>query len=317
MWRATLRAADGTCSEVVARVLVNVTGPWAKQFLRENLGLSTAFDLRLVKGSHIVVPRLYEGDHAFILQNDDRRVIFVYSYERHYTLIGTTDVALTGPPSPCAASAQEVSYLIRAANRYFSRQLTANEVAWSYCGIRPLFDDGSVNPSTITRDYVLRTDSGPQEAPVLSVFGGKITTHRRLAEHALEKLRPWFRGMAAAWTAHAPLPGGDLPDGLVSCVRDLAQRYPALPESLLNSLARRHGALCDRVLGDAHSLEDLGEHFGADLYAREVQYFVDREWAYSAEDVLWRRTKAGLHLTPGQASAVARFVARRTVGAMR
>ena len=316
-WRAILRCADGTQIEVAASALVNVTGPWARQFLLENLQLSTPFNLKLVKGSHIVVPRVYEGDHAFILQNDDRRVIFVYAYERRYTLIGTTDIALTGPPSPCVVGAEEVSYLVSAANRYFSRQLSAADVVWSYCGIRPLFDDGSANPSTITRDYVLRADGAPQEAPVLSVFGGKITTHRRLAEHALEKLRPWFPGTAPAWTARAPLPGGDLPGGLESYARALAQRYPALPDDLLHSLARRHGTLCDRVIGGAHTPQDLGEHFGGDLYAREVQYFIEQEWAHSAEDVLWRRTKAGLHLTSDQARAVARFVARRTLGAMR
>jgi glycerol-3-phosphate dehydrogenase len=317
IWIATLRAADGTRGEVAANALVNVTGPWAKQFLHDNLQLRTTFNLKLVKGSHIVVPRLYEGDHAFILQNDDRRVVFVYAYERIYTLIGTTDVELTGRPAPCAPSTEEVSYLIRAANRYFSRQLTADDVAWSYCGIRPLFDDGSVSPSAVTRDYVLRADAGPRQAPILSVFGGKITTYRRLAEHALEKLAPWFRGIGPPWTEHAPLPGGDLPGGLEPYVHDLAHRYPALPEALLDSLARRHGALCARVLDDARVLADLGEHFGADLYAREVQYFIDREWAHSGEDVLWRRTKAGLHLTPEQAQAVARFVAQRTGGVMR
>jgi glycerol-3-phosphate dehydrogenase len=317
IWIATLRAADGTRSEVAARALVNVTGPWAKQFLHDNLRLPTAFNLKLVKGSHIVVPRLYEGDHAFILQNDDRRVVFVYTYERRYSLIGTTDVELTGRPGPCAASAEEVSYLIRAANRYFSRQLTVNDVAWSYCGIRPLFDDGSVNPSTVTRDYVLRADGKPREAPVLSVFGGKITTYRRLAERALEKLAPWFRGIGPPWTKHAPLPGGDLPGGLAPYVHGLLHRYPALPGPLLDPLARRHGALCTRVLGEARVPADLGEHFGAHLYAREVQYFIDREWAHNGEDVLWRRTKAGLHLTQEQAQGLARFVARRTGGAMR
>ncbi|MBI4207127.1 MAG: glycerol-3-phosphate dehydrogenase, partial [Betaproteobacteria bacterium] len=315
---ATLRAAAGTLTELTAKAIANVAGPWVKQFLHQILRLPTAFNVKLVKGSHIVVPRLYEGDHAFILQNDDRRVVFVYAYERSYTLIGTTDVELEDGPGPCAASTEEVSYLIRATNRYFSRQLTAGDVVWSYCGIRPLFDDGSVNPSAITRDYVLRTDGGARDAPVLSVFGGKITTHRRLAEHALEKLAPWFRGMGQAWTERALLPGGDLPDGLDAYARELAHRYPALPAALLESLARRHGTLCLRVLEDTRVVSDLGEHFGADLYAREVQYFIDREWARTAEDVLWRRTKAGLHLTYEQAQAVARFVSRRTGdGAMR
>jgi glycerol-3-phosphate dehydrogenase len=317
MWTATLAAADGTRNEIAARALVNVTGPWAKQFLHENLQLENAFHLKLVKGSHIVVPRLYEGDHAFILQNDDRRVVFVYAYEGKFTLIGTTDVEWTGRPGPCTASEEELSYLMRAANRYFSRQVAVSDVVWSYCGIRPLFDDGSTNPSTVTRDYVLRVDGEPCEAPVLSVFGGKITTYRRLAEQALEKLAPWFGGMGPAWTKRATLPGGELPGGLGAYASELAQRYPALPQALLESLARRHGTLADRVLGEARALTDLGEHFGADLYACEVEYLMDREWANDAEDILWRRTKAGLHLAPGQAQAVARFVRRRIGSAMR
>jgi len=317
IWRATLRPAGGAPTEVTAKALVNVAGPWVKQFLDETLRLPTPFNLKLVKGSHIIVPRLYVGDHAFVLQNDDRRVIFVYPYEQRYTLIGTTDVELTGRPGPCAASAEEVSYLVRAANRYFTRQSKADDVVWSYCGIRPLFDDGSPNPSAVTRDYVLRLDGGPEDAPVMSVFGGKITTYRKLAEYALAKLAPWFPEMGEPWTEDAALPGGDLPGGLEAYVSELGRRYPALAVAFLTALARRHGSLCPLVLGDARAITDLGEHFGADLYAREVDYFLDREWARTGQDVLWRRTKAGLHLTQAEAQALGRYVAQRAGAAVR
>ena len=312
-WRVTLRADDGTQTEIVAEALANAAGPWVKQLLAETLRQPTTFNLKLVKGSHIVVPRLYEGDHAFILQNDDRRVVFAYSYEQHYTLIGTTDIEVTGAPGPCAASPEEVNYLCRAANRYFARQVKESDVVWSFCGIRPLFDDGSANPSAITRDYVLRVDGDTTTAPVLSVFGGKITTYRKLAEHALAQLAPWFSQMKNAWTAGTPLPGGDLAGvsfnqfASVHFQRD----FPWLPEPLRGALARRHGADAYKVLGNAMSLADLGEPFGADLYAREVDYLIEREWARTAEDVLWRRTKAGLHLTPSEQQAVARYVAQR------
>jgi glycerol-3-phosphate dehydrogenase len=317
LWRATLRLPDGTFTEVAAKALVNATGPWVRQFLVKSLGLSTTINLKLVKGSHIVVPRLYDGDHAFILQNDDRRVIFVYAYEGNYTLVGTTDIETPGPPAPCAASAEEVIYLVRAVNRYFTRALTPGDVVWTYCGVRPLFDDGAASPSAVTRDYVLALDGGLDTAPVLSVFGGKITTYRRLAERVLERLAPWFPGMGKPWTTEAPLPGGRLPGGLRAYGDTLARDCAGLPESLLAALLGRHGSLCRDVLGDARTVASLGEHFGADLYAREVDYFVAREWARTAEDVLWRRTKAGLHLTHEQAHAVARHLSRCPGSAMR
>ena len=317
MWRAAVRLADGSECEVAARALVNATGPWARQFLRDVVQIPTAFNLKLVQGSHILVPRLYEGGHAFILQNEDRRVIFVYGYESDYTLIGTTEVELTGAPDGCATSAAEVSYLVRAANRYFERQITVADVVWHYCGIRPLFDDGSVNPSAISRDYVLHIDGSAQEAPVLSVFGGKITTYRRLAEQVLEKLTPWFRNLGPAWTARSALPGGSLGGGLEAHVQRLTQRYPMLPRTLLASLARRHGGLASDVLGNARTETDLGEHFGGQLFAREVEHFIQNEWAMSADDVLWRRTKSGLHLAPSEQQALARFIAQRADTAMR
>ena len=315
-WRVKLRQSDGDEIELTARALVNVTGPWARQFLENALGIATPFNLKLIQGSHIIVPRLYTGDHAYILQNDDRRVIFVYAYEDRYTLIGTTEVAARAPDA-CTVSQEEIAYLVRAANRYFERPLTVDDVVWSYCGIRPLFDDGSANPSAISRDYVLRVDADAGAAPVLSVFGGKITTYRRLAEQVMERLVPWLNPVRPSWTAASPLPGGDFSGNVDSLVEQLCRRYPTLPPGLLRSLARRHGTLTNRVLDGAQLPAQLGEHFGADLYAREVEYFMRHEWARSVEDVLWRRTKAGLHLSAAQQQAVARFVAQCSNTAVR
>ena len=317
-WRVTLQPGSAAAIEVNARALANVTGPWAKQFINKNMELDTSFGLKLVKGSHIIVPRLYAGEHAFILQNDDRRVVFVYPYEADYTIIGTTDVEHAGDPGTCVASAEEIDYLCRAANRYFSRATTAADVVWSYCGIRPLFDDGAKNVSKITRDYTLRVDGSADTAPVLSVFGGKITTYRRLAEQALEKLADWFPRMKAPWTEQAVLPGGELGVATLDAFIQVLQRdYPALPGALLQSLARRHGAAARAVLTDAKSIADLGEDFGGNLYAREVDYFVRHEWVHSVEDILWRRTKAGLHINATQKQALASYMTNRHSAAMR
>jgi glycerol-3-phosphate dehydrogenase len=297
--------------EVTARAIVNAAGPWVKAVLNDRLRQPSADNVRLVRGSHIVLPRLYEGDHAFILQNDDRRVVFMIPYGEHHTLVGTTDVPHEGDPARPEASAAEVDYLCRAASRYLARPVDAADVVWQYAGVRPLYDDGTVNPSAVTRDYVLRLDTDQGSAPVLSVFGGKITTYRRLAEQALEKLGPWFRrmGMGPSWTADAALPGATIPRGDPTAFEQhLTLRYPRLPHPLLRGLAGRHGALTYDLLGNATVVADLGESFGAELYAREVDYLVEHEWAMSAEDVLWRRTKAGLHMTPAQREAVEHYL---------
>ena len=311
LWRAQLRGREGE-PEVSARAIVNAAGPWVKSVLNERLRQPSPDKVRLVRGSHVVVPRLYEGDHAFILQNDDRRVVFMIPYEERYTLLGTTDVPHDGDPSLPEASAAEVEYLCRAASRYLRRAVGASDVVWRYAGVRPLYDDGSANPSAVTRDYVLRLDSDQDGAPALSVFGGKITTYRRLAEHALHKLAPWFPDMSAAWTAAKALPGGEIPAGdMAGFTRRLAQRYPQLPLPLLRALARRHGALAHEVLGNAAMVEDLGEQFDTELYACEVDYLVERERAVTADDVLWRRTKSGLQLAPARREALARYLGRR------
>jgi glycerol-3-phosphate dehydrogenase len=259
--------------------------------------------VRLVKGSHIVLPRLYEGEHAFILQNDDRRVVFMIPYEDRFTLVGTTDVDFEGDAAALAPSEAEIDYLCRAAGRYLARAPRASEVLWQYAGVRPLYDDGSQDPSAITRDYTLRVDDADGKAPVLSVFGGKITTYRRLAEHALEKLAPYFPGLKPAWTGQAPLPGSDFAER-EAAKRSVFQRYPKIAPNVLQGVFRRHGTLAARVLGDGQ----LGEYYGGGLTERELVYLREREWARTAEDVLWRRTKCGLRMTEAQRRRVAQVV---------
>jgi glycerol-3-phosphate dehydrogenase len=311
-WRAALRGSGGGL-EVRARVIVNAAGPWVLQVL-EGAGVTAVAGIKLVQGSHIVVERLFEGDHAYILQNDDRRVVFACPYEREYTLVGTTDVALDAHIRSCKVTDAEIDYLCRAANRYFSRQVAPTDVKWSYCGVRALIDDGEANPSELSRDYRLRLDGERGEAPLLSVFGGKITTYRRLAERALARLTPFFPRMGPPWTQQAHLPGGELPAGtLDEYGAALSARYPQLPAELIAALVARHGSRAGRVLGDATTLPDLGTAFGGQLYAREIDYFVAHEWARCAEDVLWRRTKAGLHLTAEAGDRVATYV-RSVVG---
>jgi glycerol-3-phosphate dehydrogenase len=272
-----------------------------KRVLNERLGQPSRDAVRLVKGSHIVVPQLYAGDHAFILQNDDRRVVFMIPYEGRYTLVGTTDIPVEHDQEPEASDA-EVEYLCRAVNRYLAKPVSASDVAWRYAGVRPLYDDGTDDPSSITRDYTLRVDDERGHAPVLSVFGGKITTFRRLAEHAMEKLAPYFPAMKPSWTAKQQLPGSDFGATPRQQHRDaFFASQPKVDRETLRGIFRRHGSRAPEVAGDG----DLGEHFGAGLHEREVRYLVEREWAYSAEDILWRRTKCGLHLNASQRERVA------------
>jgi glycerol-3-phosphate dehydrogenase len=300
-WRARLSNGE----EVYARAIVNASGPWVKRVLNERLGQPSADEVRLVQGSHIVVPRRYQGEHAFILQNDDRRVIFMIPFEERFTLIGTTDVPVHGDPANVRASDGEVAYLCRAASRYLARALEPSEVIWRYAGVRPLYDDGARDPSAITRDYTLRLDDAEGAAPVLSVFGGKLTTYRRLAEHALEKLRPYFPHLKGEWTGRTPLPGSDFASR-EEARREVFSRYRALPVPVVEGAFRRHGALSSEVLGDGIT----GEHYGAGLTERELRYFVEREYAGSADDVLWRRSKAGLHLDARQRARVAEAIGR-------
>ena len=302
LWRVTLGPATGATEEVCGRALVNAAGPWVKQVLDDVSAAPTAAAVRHVKGSHIVVPRVHPEDHAYILQNSDNRIIFVIPYESDFSLIGTTDIAVDDFEAP-VISRGEIDYLCEIANG-------AGDVVWTYSGVRPLYDDGTADPSAVTRDYVLKLDTGgDSQAPLLSVFGGKITTYRRLAESALAELKPLFPQMKGDWTREEPLPGGDMPrGGLVAFERDLAGRYPALPAAMRVALVRRHGTRTPRILGEAKTAGDLGTFFGHTLYAAEIDYLVAHEWAHSADDVLWRRTKCGLHLTVDQRNAVAAYL---------
>jgi glycerol-3-phosphate dehydrogenase len=286
LWHASLSGGV----EVQARAIVNAAGPWVKDVLNQRLGQPSRDAVRLVKGSHIVLPRLYDGEHAFILQNDDRRVVFMIPWEGRFTLVGTTDIPVAAPDQ-AEATQDEVDYLCRAVNRYLEKPVAPRAVLWRYAGVRPLYDDGSSDPSAVTRDYTLRLDAAADEAPVLSVFGGKITTYRRLAEHAMEKLAPYFPRLRGAWTGQTPLPGSDFKNR-EDAGKELLARYRDLPPEVLQGVFRRHGTRAIEVLGDGQ----LGEHFGSGLTERELRYFIEREWARSAQDVLWRRTKAGLHL---------------------
>jgi glycerol-3-phosphate dehydrogenase len=265
--------------------------------------------VRHVKGSHIVVPRVHDQPHAYILQNADQRIVFVIPWLDRYSLIGTTDVAVTEYGHP-AISDEETDYLLRLANAYLARPLSRADIVWSYSGVRPLYDDGSTDPSSVTRDYVLVRDTlpgapGPGRAPILSVFGGKITTYRRLAEHALAELAPFFPGMQAAWTDRAVLPGGDIPGGdRLRFIAELHSQFAFLPPDLVRGLVLRHGARAPRILAGVRTRTDLGEDFGAGLSERELAHFVEHEWARSADDVLWRRSKCGLPMTPAQRARV-------------
>lgn len=312
-WDATLEeVATGRCRPVRARAIVNAAGPWVADLVAGLLGPGSgpgpAHRVRLVKGSHIVVPRLHPGEHAFTLQNADRRVVFAIPYEGRFTLIGTTERPFAGDPAAARIDPDEVAYLCEAANRAFRRRITPADVVWSYSGVRPLHDDGRLDASTVTRDYAFDLDAAG--APLLSVFGGKITTFRRLAEHAMAALRPHLPAMGPDWTAAAALPGGDMPDGdFERFLAGLIGERPLLPEPLLHRLARAYGTRVGEVLGSGQRPAELGRDLGGGLTEAELDHLVRQEWARSAEDVLWRRTKLGLHAPPGTAARIADHLA--------
>ncbi len=313
-WRVELRdTRANTTRTVEARALVNAAGPWVARFLEENLGHQSMKRVRLVKGSHIVVKKLHDGDHPYILQNTDKRIVFVIPYETDYSLIGTTDVDYDGDPAEVRITPAETDYLCAVVNRYFRRTITPADVVWSYAGVRPLYDDASGSASAVTRDYVFDVEGGGGRAPLLSVFGGKITTYRKLAEHALQRLCPLLDCPKGDWTATAPLPGGDLPSGdFAAFLARFRADYPWLPAALATRLARSYGSRATAILDGRQGLGDLGQHLGGDLYEAELDHLVANEWAMTAEDVLWRRSKLGLHLDAVARRRVADWFDRMT-----
>lgn len=294
--------------QVRARAVVNAAGPWVGAMLGAIPQAQAHGGIRLVKGSHIIVPRVYPGDHAFILQKQDGRIVFTIPYQDGFTLVGTTDL-LVGEAERDAPkiSAEEVEYLCATVNDYFEGEIGPDDVVSTYSGVRPLYDDGGADAKAITRDYVLKLgrDSGPQ---VLSIFGGKLTTYRRLAEHALEMLAPFLPPMGAGWTGTAPLPGGDLEHGFASFLADVRRRWPFLSEQLAARLAHAYGSRIERILGGAQSPADLGEDFGNGLYEAELRYLVREEWARTSADILWRRTKLGLTAQPEMARRIEQWL---------
>lgn len=306
LWRLALAGREGE-AEIAARALVDASGPHVGRLFSGG-----APAVRLVQGSHIVTRRLFAHERAYIFQNPDKRIVFAIPYERDFTLIGTTDRDFVGDPAKVEASAEEVAYLCAAASAYFRAPVTPADVVWTYSGLRPLYDDGVSAAQAATRDYVLALDAPKGAAPLLSVYGGKITTYRRLAESALARLGPHLPALRrrGGWTASAPLPGGDFPEtGYDALVARLRADRPWLPQALAARLARAYGTRAERILVHAGALADLGPTFGADLTEAELRYLMQVEWARTPDDVLWRRSKLGLRIGPGDRAALEAFMA--------
>lgn len=301
---------DGTTGTVRARMLVNAAGPWVDHVLSSALGRNAVHNVRLVKGSHIVVRRKYDDPRAYFFQNRDGRIIFAIPYENDFTLIGTTDEDFESEPGEAVIDADEVAYLCSAASEYFAEPVRSEDIVWSYSGVRPLFDDGASKAQEATRDYVLKEEDGRHGAPLINVFGGKITTYRKLSESALEMIGERIGRKGASWTAASRLPGGAFDHtGFEREVSALARDYPFLEDAHARRLVRLYGVRARDILGASESARSLGRCFGADLYEAEVRYLCAQEWARSAEDILWRRTKRGLRFTAEQASELDAFVA--------
>ncbi len=311
-WQVELTdAVSGAVEPVAARAVVNAAGPAAGALLHRVFARTPRRPLRLVRGSHLVVPRLYPGAFAYILPNDDGRVVFVLPHEGRFSLIGTTDVDVEAPDDT-TVSADEVDYLLRAVNRWFVRPLAESDVIGRFAGVRPLLGGGSGNPAKASRDYALDLDAPRGQAPLLSVLGGKLTTYRRLAERAVDRLARFFPAIGRRWTAAAVLPGGDLPGGdPARLAAEVGGFYPWLPAEIVARYVRLYGTRCRELLYGATGPADLGEWLGGGLTAREVAWLVEREWAESAEDILWRRTKLGLTAPPETARALETWLAGR------
>jgi glycerol-3-phosphate dehydrogenase len=323
VWRATLEnTRDGTRREIGARCIVNAAGPWVEKVLNGIEGAGgNRRRVRLVKGSHLITRKFWDGSQAYLLQNDDKRVIFVNPYEGDLALIGTTDIAVTGAPEDAAVEESEVDYLLAILARYFAAPPGPADIVHSFSGVRPLYDDNAENPSAVTRDYIFDLDPKaprPGAPCLLSVFGGKITTYRKLAEHALDRLKPAFAAMEPGWTADAPLPGGDIADAdYERWLAGFKARHPWLPAALADHYGRLYGTRAESLLDGARGPGDLGRHFGALLYEREAAFLIAEEWAETAEDILERRSKHALHLTPAERQGFADWLAQHGPSAVR
>jgi glycerol-3-phosphate dehydrogenase len=322
IWHVTVQdTVSGERSTIEARVLVNAGGPWVEQVLALGAGVNARAKVRLVQGSHIVVRKLYDHDRAYMFQNSDGRIVFAIPYQDDFTLIGTTDRDYHGDPAKVKASVAEINYLCDSVSEYLAKPVKPEDVVWTYAGVRPLYDDGASEARAATRDYVFELDT-PGDAPLLSIYGGKITTYRRLAEEALERLSPYLRsttpreGFKAkeGWTAKSPLPGGHMDVSAIPALSaELVRLYPFLNAAHANRLAHAYGTRAAKWLGDAKSLADLGQSFGATLTEREVKYLTAVEWARTAEDIVWRRSKLGLRLTADEIAGIDAWISAHRI----
>jgi len=311
LWQVDLQHADGSLQSIRARALVNAAGPWVASFIKDDLKLDAPYGIRLIQGSHLIVPRLYEGDHAYILQNEDQRIVFCIPYLDRFTLIGTTDREYSGDPAKVAITEQETDYLLKVVNAHFNHQLSRGDILHTYSGVRPLCNDESDNPSAVTRDYTLALSAAQGEAPLLSVFGGKLTTYRKLAESAMAELKPFFSQMGQSWTAHAALPGGEGMSTPQALVEELLARHQWLAPDIAKRWAVTYGSRTWQLLEGVTGPDDLGQAIGGGLFTREVDYLRETEWAVSTQDVLWRRTKLGLFTSASEQRALADYLAQR------
>lgn len=307
-WKITLKdTVSSKESVVLAKAVINAAGPWVAKTFEQVLNITPPKHVRLVKGSHIVVPRIHNQDNAFILQNEDQRIVFVIPFQEHFSLIGTTDVEFKQALGEAKISQDEIEYLIDITNSYFKNQISQSDIVSTFSGVRPLLDDESSSAQAVTRDYTLELSTEHKKAPLLSIYGGKITTYRKLAEAALDKIAPFFPHITPAWTKEAPLPGGDFSSTETLTAR-LTVQYPWLDSSLLKRFVQSYGTLTAQVLSGAESMSDLGEHFAANLYQKEVEYLIDHEWAHTTTDILWRRTKLGLTFSEKEVEKLNAFI---------
>lgn len=311
IWHVELQRQDGSRFSLRAKALVNAAGPWVAQFIGENLQQRSPYGIRLIQGSHIIVPKLYDGEQAYIMQNEDRRIVFAIPYLDRYTMIGTTDREYHGDPATVSISEEETAYVLGVANNHFRKQLEPKDIIHTFAGVRPLCDDESDNPSAVTRDYTLSLAAEENQAPLLSVFGGKLTTYRKLAESAMAQLKPFFPQLGGSWTAESSLPGGEDMTTAEALTDELVAKVQGLERPLAKRWATLYGNRVWRMLGDARSVDALGEDLGQQLYGVEVDYLRREEWAMQVDDILWRRTKLGLAFNDAEKARLQDYLTTR------
>ncbi len=311
-WIVDLENAQGQF-QIKAKALVNAAGPWVAKFIQHDLQLKSPYGIRLIQGSHIIVPKLYEGEKAFIMQNDDRRIVFAIPYLNDFTMIGTTDHEYQGDPAQVKITQQEIDYLIAVSNAHFNKQLVQADIVSTFAGVRPLCDDESDNPSAVTRDYTLALSKGEgEQAPLLSVFGGKLTTYRKLAESAMQQLKTFFPEMQGSWTATQALPGGENMESVEQLMQEIRAQITDVSDALAKRWACAYGSRVWNFLGGVTSVEQLGQHFGQGLYVKEVDYLCTAEWVTTSQDVLWRRSKLGLSFTQKEIETLDTYLTVKT-----